>query len=279
VQSNYEEISKWSLVHKTKAFYNWVNQLPSFIVIFIYAIIGALINSFLSPDWGFNTPTLALVFGMLIALFIITFVFDLARSIYMKRRFGHRTKLRAHSLGLFTGLLLVTVSRMANFLPGYCYGLVTGLVYKQNPSNREDGEGLAFGSVILLLIALVGWFTWIPIKESASAPDPSFLILTIDAAFATLWVSTLTAIVFGFMPMRFLYGEVLEKWKFSVWAIIYISGVFLFVYTLLNPAVGIYGKSDKVSWLAVLSLFIIFGVFSMLFWGYFRYRRKSPLLV
>jgi hypothetical protein len=72
--------------------------------------------------------------------------------------------------------------------------------------------------------------------------------------------------------MRFVYGEQVKKWNSKVWAVIYFTGVYLFVYTLLNPAIGIYGKTDKVSWIAVLSLFFGFGIFSLAFWSYFRYR-------
>lgn len=272
VQGNYEEIMKWSLVHKVKNFYDRMNHLPALIVVTGFAILGAVINSFLSPDFGLNQPTLALILGMLIALFVITLVYDVTRKFYMKKRFGLTSKLRAHSLGLFTGSLLVAISRLSNFLPGYCYGLFTGLVYKEEPTQREDGEGLAISAIMLLAVAITAWFAWVPIKDAATSGDPSFGILVIDAAIATLWVSALTATVFGLMPLRFMYGEVVKKWNFGGWALIYITGVYLFVYTLLNPAIGIYGKSDKVSWIAVLSLFFGFGIFSFLFWGYFRYR-------
>lgn len=272
VQSNYEEISRWSLIHRAKMFYERVSRLPALLVVIGFAILGAVINSFLSPDFGFNQPTFALILGLLIALFIITFVYDITRKFYMKRRFGLSSKLRAHSLGLFTGSLLVAISRLSNFLPGYCYGLFTGLVYHKNPTEKEDGEGVAISALMLLVVAIIGWFSWVPIKEAAMGDNPTFAVLVIDAAVATLWVSALTATIFGLMPLRFMYGEVVKKWSFPGWAIIYITGVYLFVYTLLNPAIGIYGKSDKVSWVAVLSLFFGFGIFSFLFWGYFRYR-------
>ncbi len=277
VQGNYEEIMKWSIIHRIKNFYDRMNHLPALIVVAGFAILGAVINSFLSPDFGLNQPTFALILGMLIALFVITFVYDITRKFYMKKRFGVSSKLRAHSIGLFTGSLLVAMSRMANFLPGYCYGLFTGLVYHKNPTEKEDGEGVAISALMLLVVAIIGWFSWIPIKEAAMGDNPSFIVLVIDAAIATLWVSALTSTVFGLMPLRFMYGEVVKKWNFAGWAIIYITGVYLFVYTLLNPAIGIYGKSDKVSWWAVLSLFFAFGIFSFLFWGYFRFRPNKNI--
>lgn len=272
VQSNYEEISHWSLIHRTKMYTQRLSKLPALFLVTLFAIISSIINSFLSPDIGFNKTTLVMVLGMLLALVVIVTVYDLTRMIYMKRRFGVDSKLRAHSIGLFTGTLLVVISRLSNFLPGYCYGLFTGLVYAKDVKETEDGEGLALASIMLLAVGLLGWFLWIPFKNAATGTNPSFWILIVDSAFASLWVSTLTATIFGLLPMRFLYGEPVKKWNSKVWAVIYFTGVYLFVYTLLNPAIGIYGKTDKVSWIAVLSLFLGFGIFSLSFWGYFRYR-------
>lgn len=272
VQSNYDEIIHWFWIHKLQQYFKKIQQMPHLLMVVIFAVISAFINSLLSPDFGFNKPTLALVLGMLIALFAGATIYDVTRAFYMKKRFGHRSKLRAHSFGLFMGALLVTASRLAHFLPGYCYGLFTGLVFRTNPKDNEDGEGLAFSSLLLIGIAVTGWFLWIPVKAAANTGHPGLIVLIIDAAFASFWVSTLTATVFGLMPMRFLYGEQVKKWNGWVWLAIYVTGVFLFVYTLVNPAIGIYGESDKVSLYSVLALFAVFGAFSMSFWGYFRYR-------
>ncbi|HSW47677.1 MAG TPA: FGLLP motif-containing membrane protein [Candidatus Saccharimonadales bacterium] len=272
VQSNYDEIAKWSLVHRIKKFYDSVNHMPALIVVIIFAILGAIINSFLSPDFGFNKATYSLVLGMLLALAAISLIYDVTRSYYMKRRFGYHSKLRAHSLGLVTGAILVAMSRFANFVPGYCFGIFTALVFRENPDDRQNGEGLAFASALLMIVGVIGWIVWIPIKEAATAGNPSLWILVFDAAFASLWVSMLTGTVFGLLPMRFMYGETIKNWNSKVWAAIYFTGLFLFVYTILNPVIGIYGKSDKVNWFTVLFLFFAFGAFSFGFWGYFRYR-------
>ena len=41
---------------------------------------------------------------------------------------------------------------------------------------------------------------------------------------------------------------------------------------MLHPEQGYYGSSKDASLVSVLILFIGFGLFSVLFWGYFRYR-------
>lgn len=272
VQSNYDEIIKWSSVKKIRFFYKHINRVHALMLVIIFAILGAIINSLLSTDFGFNLATFSLVIGMLIALAINSLIYDVSRSFYMKKRFGHASKLRAHSLGLVTGLILVAISRFASFIPGYCYGIFTALVFNKNIEDKENGEGLAFGAIALLIVGVIGWIAWVPIRSLTTLENPNLIFLVIDAAFASFWVSMLTSTVFGLLPMRFMYGETIKNWNFKVWIGTYFTGIFLFIYTIMHPAVVIYGSSDKVSWITVIGLFLSFGIFSMLFWGYFRYR-------
>ena len=82
----------------------------------------------------------------------------------------------------------------------------------------------------------------------------------------------LGAIVFGLAPIRFFYGDQVKKWSRTIWWLIYVVGMLLFVHTLLHPVRGFYGKTDGANLAKVLALFISFAVFSVLFWGYYRYR-------
>jgi hypothetical protein len=65
-------------------------------------------------------------------------------------------------------------------------------------------------------------------------------------------------------------------WNRGAWLALWGTGVFLFVHTLLHPQSGLYGTSSRASLFSVLVLFVAFGVFSALFWAYFRYRRPRP---
>jgi hypothetical protein len=272
LQSNYDEIIEWKIVRKIRFIYKKINKAPALLLLGIFAILGAVINSYLSSDFGLNNATYSLAIGMLAAIAINSLIFDVCRAVYLKKRFGVSSSLRAHSLGLAIGILLVTVSRLTNFIPGYCYGIFSGLIFKQNLDDPKNGEGLALGSVAVMIVAICGWFAWIPIKAAATANDPSLELLALDAGFASFWVSMLTSIVFGLLPMKYLNGETVKHWKSWVWGLIYFLGVFLFIFTLLNPEITIYGSSDNVLWIAVLTLFGGFGALSIGFWGYFRYR-------
>ncbi len=272
LQSNYDEIAGWFKLGKLKSVTQQLRKTPTPIAMGSFAVVGALINSQLSPDFGWNRASLALLLGMIITIIIAALLYDISRAIYLRRRYQVTSKLRVHVLGLMTGGILVAASRLSHFLPGYFYGMFTALVYGNEPADEQDGEGLAISSVLLLAVAAIGWFAWIPVKHAALKPGAGLGILILDATLASLWVSALSAIVFALAPLRFFYGEQVKKWSSKGWLLIYGLGMSLFVYTLIHPGQNFYGTSDKTTFRAVLTLFIGFGLFSLLFWGYFRYR-------
>ena len=269
---HYEEIQRWPLLRRLEGLRQSLSGLPSGIVLTTFAVGAAVLYSLLSPDFGWNRASLVLVLGMLVALLVISVLYDVVRASYLRRRFGVPSRLRAQAIGFGVGLVLVLASRLAEFLPGYVYGVFTALVFSRKPSDRQDGEGLAFSSVLLGLAALAGWFAWVPVKDAATEPGANIVFLVLDAALACLWVAGLCFIVFGLAPIRWFYGEQVKKWNRVGWWVIYVIGMLLFVHTLLHPTRGFVGKSPDANLAQVLALFVGFAIFSVLFWGYFRYR-------
>jgi hypothetical protein len=270
--ANYEEISNWFRLEKIKKFTQKLHNLPTPITLGAFALVGAIINAQLSPDLGLDRGSLALVAGLFLTLLSVSVVYDVARSLYLKKRFGIKSKLSTQALGMGFGAVLVVISRLANFLPGYLYGIFTALAVRGKIKDEQDGEGLAFASIVLLLIGGAAWFLWIPVKAAASIENPEFIFLVLDSYLASMWIAGVAAIVFGLVPIRFFYGEPVKKWNRLAWAIIYFVGTALFIYTVLHPERGFYGRSDQVELWKVLALFAGFGSFSLLFWSYFRYR-------
>jgi hypothetical protein len=269
---HYDEISGWFKFGRLRRWSQSLRRVPTIISVGGFAVVGAVLGSLLSPDFSLNRATLALIAGMLVTLLIVSFIYDVARGWYMRWRFGVPSKLRTQWVGMGAGAILVLISRLAHFLPGYLYGIFTALVFGRKPTDRQDGEGLAVASVALLGIGILAWLSTIPVKAAAAAPNAGFAILVLDAALASLWVAALVAIVFGLAPIRYFYGEQVKKWNQPAWTALYAGGMVLFVLALLDPQRSLYGKSDKVSLASVLTLFVGFAVFSTLFWAYFRYR-------
>jgi hypothetical protein len=278
LMANYKEIHTWFKFPRWHQFTSHFRRVPTHVSVLVFASIGALINSQLSPDFGLNRGSAALILGILCTLLTCSLVYDLARATYLKKRFNAPSKLRTHAHGLGISALMVVLSRLSHFLPGYLYGIFTGLVPMRKISDEQDGEGLTFASITFLLLALGGWLAWEPVKAAASVDGAGFDVLVLDAYLASLWVSALGAIVFGLIPLRYMYGEQVKKWSTPGWALIYGLGMALFVHTVLHPERGFYGRSDEVSFMSVLLLFGGFGLFSVAFWAYFRYRPARQIL-
>ena len=271
--ANYEEISGWFGGERLAAARETLQRLPGGLVLAGFAAAGAILYSQLSPDFGLDRASLALLLGMFVTLVVVSLIYDQARAWYLRRRFGVGSRLRAQVTGLLAGMVLVLFSRLANFLPGYVYGVFTALVFTRgDPDERQDGEGLTVASWVLLAVGMVAWFVWSPVRDAAAEDSAGFGVLVLDAALASLWVAAVAAIVFGLAPIRYFYGEQVKAWNRMVWWALYGLGMLVFVHAVMDPDRGFYGKSDEASLSSILALFVAFGAFSTLFWAYFRYR-------
>ena len=268
---HYEEITgwfDWAWLDRLRA---WLTRLPSPVVLVGFAATGALLYAQLSPDFGFNRGSLALLAGMFASFLVVSLTYDVARAIYIRRRFKVSSKIRAQVAGIVVGTVLVIFSRIADFQPGYIYGVFTALVFRGSVDERDDGRALGLASIWLGGIAIAAWFLWMPVNSMATEAGASLWVLALDAGLASLWVAGLGAIVFGLVPLRFFYGAAVRAWSRRGWFAIYGTGMLFFALVLLHPDQAVYG-SDDISLIAVLSLFLGFGAFSLAFWAYFRYR-------
>jgi hypothetical protein len=63
-----------------------------------------------------------------------------------------------------------------------------------------------------------------------------------------------------------------------VWFVLIGLGVLGFAHVLLNPSAGYLADTTRTSFFTLVGLLLVFGIASVLFWGYFRFRpkRKQP---
>jgi hypothetical protein len=72
--------------------------------------------------------------------------------------------------------------------------------------------------------------------------------------------------------MRFLDGCRVKEWNRMVWALLFAFAIFVTVQVLLQPGSGYVGHSSTPAKLAVFALYLLFGLATLAFWAYFRYR-------
>lgn len=277
LEANYEEISGWvrrprSGINRLKA---WTAGIPKNVMFVIFAAVGGVIYSFLDPSLGFDLKSAALVVGLIVSIAVVTLAVEIPIMLYA-RRMGAGGYLSAFPQALFLGIACVVFSRLLRFRPGYVYGITYG--YKPTncePSDRRIGKATAFGCVVLLSISLAAWVVWAPVDQAASKAGASMGLLILDSVLAGIVIAGIQGLVFGLLPLRFCDGHKVAAWNRVAWTALYGISIWAFVQIVLTPQGGFLSSSGG-SLLKVVGLFVTFGLFSVGFWAYFRFRSARP---
>lgn len=283
IRENYGEITSWLGVTKGKfgaLHHAWAN-MPTFASLAVFVTLGAVLYTFLDPGAGFNQVTAAELIGLIGALGVIAVTHDLARSEY-HRRVEHRKargRLITFPAGIAFAVVLVIVSRVFGFQPGFIFGVVTGIAFSEHMSDKDEGRGLAIASLLVLLVAFVAWFAWIPVKANVEGShNPAFVMVALDTLLATVWVAGVQSVLFSMIPIRFMDGEKIAKWSRWGWLGIYIFALFVFVHTVLHPTDSQAGGTNaaQIVYLSILlGVLVVASVSAWLFF-FFRNRREKP---
>jgi hypothetical protein len=238
-----------------------------------FVLLSALLYSFLDPTFGLSAASLAGFVGLALGLFVVIAAYGMP-LLYFARKHQLKLTVRALPATLAIGLLCVVLSRIANFQPGYLYGLIIGFFFAQSITREQEGPAEASAAAASLVVAFVAWIGLFVLRANPAGDD--LLSVTLQAAAATVVVAGLENAVFAMLPLRFLPGAAVFNWKRRIWLVIIGLGVFGFAHVLLNPAsgAGYLADSTRTSFLTLIALLVAFGVASVLFWAYFRFRPK-----
>ena len=241
-----------------------------------FVLLSALLYSFLDPTFGFSATSLASFIGLALGLFVVVAAYGLP-LLYFARKHQLTLTVRALPATLLIGVLCVLVSRIVGFQPGYLYGLIIGFFFAQSMTREQEGPAEASAAAASLVVAVVAWISLIFLRGDPSAATDLGNI-TLQAAAATVVVAGLENAVFAMLPLRFLPGAAVYNWDRRIWLVIIALGLFGFAHVLLNPAsgTGYLADSTRTSFFTLVGLLVVFGVASVLFWGYFRFRPKRP---
>jgi hypothetical protein len=173
-------------------------------------------------------------------------------------------------------VLLVLVSRITGFQPGFIFGITCGLAVTGRLRDEDEGRSIAVACAVLLLVAAIGWVAWIPAADAASVAQPGNVAILMDSFLATLWVTGLQVVLFGLLPFRFLYGEKVLAWSRTGWLLLYGTAAFLFVQTLFHPQASKWGGFSE------HAIRVIGGTGILLFLaaiGFWLWVRRQPVTV
>jgi len=233
--------------------------------------LSAFVYGLLDPTFGFSLLSVATFVGLAIGLVVTVLAF--AIPLYIgTRRTGIGFSAQALPATLAIAIGCVIISRIADFQPGYVYGLIIGFAFTRELSKAESGRldalavGFGFG------VAVIAWLL-LPTFRDLGGGETTFLGATLETAAATVVVAGLEAAVIGMLPVRFLPGERVRAWNQRVWIGLLGVATFAFCHILLNPQAGYLSDTTRTSLLTVVWLLALFGGGSVLFWAYFRFRR------
>jgi hypothetical protein len=84
--------------------------------------------------------------------------------------------------------------------------------------------------------------------------------------------------VFSMLPLRFLPGASVYAWNRIVWVVLIGLAVSGFAHVLLNPSAGAGYLADttRTSFFTLVVLLVVFGLASVAFWAWFRFRPQPP---
>lgn len=256
---------------------------PAGIVLFI--LLSALLYGFLDPAFGLDAASLVTFLGITGGLVATLIVFGIPYARALDRS-SVRLVPRALPGTLLVGAICVLVSRVTGFQPGYLYGLIIGYVLSRELTKKEEGRPIAVATAWALLGALVAWLL-LAVARAAQGrgpavidpTDPRFAAAVLETACAVVVVAGLEAAVFAMLPIRFLPGEKVYAWNRRVWLVLLGLGAFGFCHVILNPSTGYLADTTRVSLLTTVALLALFGLGSVAFWAFFRWRdsrRAAP---
>lgn len=238
-------------------------------------VVAAVISSFLSPTLGFDSASLATFLGFLVALAVILISFELPGLLEHRRVTGEMGRLRVLPWTLILAAAFVVVSRLATLQPGYLWGVVLGVVFLRPVTDVDEGREAAAGALWTLAVSIAAWMAlgWI---RGPAGTDLSFTTRVVQTALAAIVVSGLEAVAMGLLPFRFMPGAAVYRWNRLGWALLCGASLFAFIHILVGPTSGYLSDLTAPAWLAAMGIFAAFGVLTVLFWAWFRFR-PSPV--
>ncbi|MCA1706474.1 MAG: hypothetical protein LC808_25700 [Actinobacteria bacterium] len=291
-ENNRDEINGW---------FSWVPRpprlnLPSWVHLDILGLVAAfLLLMAVVRNVGLNYATLAQAVGFLIAVPLVVVALEAPRGWYYRRKNNIQTHLstqaqrrqtewRVLPAALIVAGFLALVSRLADFEPPYVYGLIAVYIGADLALNNRDAagdkeRGTLIGILFLFAVSIIAWFSWIPVDRVIDSGQRGFGWLVLDAMLATFFLLGLEAAVFGLIPLTFLKGKDIFQWRPAIWAATFALIAYFFINFYMAALVGenltltlakIVEDPGKI--IKAVVLFLAFGIFSVLFWGYFHPR-------
>ncbi|MDQ4070748.1 MAG: hypothetical protein M3203_14950 [Actinomycetota bacterium] len=270
LEANYDEVRGWFRLRRRRPTAGTGWRHVALFVTFL-ALSGPLWFAMQSSS-AFDAATILGALGLSLATAVVVLSSDIPTFAYLRRRFHEGAQVVALPGTLVVAVICVLLSRAVHFEPGYFYGLVGGLAFSRELRRDTAGRLAATSAAVLVLLSVAAWLVLEPVSRIADRPDAGAWPILAEGFLGGVFWAALDSLVLALLPLRLLAGEKVMKWSRTAWALLYGLTLFAFVHILLRPGTGYVADTSTSPTVLVVSLFIGFAVFSVLFWAYFRFR-------
>ncbi|MGD9798744.1 MAG: FGLLP motif-containing membrane protein, partial [Acidimicrobiia bacterium] len=171
-----------------------LNKLPDPLLLVAFSVAGAVVYSQLEPEMRLDSTSMLFLAALSMAFVVVTGVLEVVRIPYLYRRHRVQSHLTMFPRAFLLAVVLVLVSRVTGFQPGFIFGITCGLAVTGRLNDEDEGRSIAVACGALLGVAALGWLAWIPVSAAATAAHPSNLDILFDSFLATLWVTGLQVV-------------------------------------------------------------------------------------
>jgi hypothetical protein len=237
-------------------------------------LASAGLFAFIEPGFPTEDGALQYLIGMLLGFTVVSTVFFATwRYVLHRLEPDGEGQWRIFPPYIVLAAFLVVMARLAHFIPGVVLGTVAEYEPARRLSTRTAGIRVLTTYGVLIVLGLAAWFAWIPVEHAAAEEGASSLTLILDSALAITFVSALESVAFGLIPMTFLDGADLFRWRKGLWTLMWGGSLLWFSVVIMRPALSTYGEHAehaKIVWIVLL--FSSLMVVALTTWGFFRLR-------
>ncbi len=250
-------------------------HLPPVIGLITFALIGTALTAWLALGEGSDGNPVAVAVGLLVAVPLVNFAWELPVELYSRRRSKIPGELRVLPTALLVGLLCALLSRGLKLHPAYLYGIFAGFTAARAGSLTKEhaGKAVLISAVILAVLGIGCWFAWGALASQAEGGHRTWPIVLLATAFFWVFILSAEALVFGLVPLDYLHGKALRRWRSRMWLVLQIVAAVFFVYVQV-----LHGETEHVNdfheLIRPFIFFVLFGLLSFAFWRYFHWERR-----
>jgi hypothetical protein len=273
LKENYDEVLGWfgSLRSRVSRWVAALERIPFarfYAGVLFVAVLGGL-GTLLAGGGADSQESLRVGAGIMAGALFCAFLSGHIALLVARRNFGTPGRIRMRPLGLILALLCVVLSRSIGFHPGYLYGLIASFEIQRELRKHEDARVVLVWGGTVFGFAIGAW-SLLQVVQPAAEHSHNIWMLSSEEALVALAIEGLTGLCLALLPISFMEGVRVWGWSRIGWALMYFGIAFTFFQIVVHPEFA--GREATTPLWVWLGLFLGFGVISVAFWSYFRFR-------